>query len=148
MHAHSVISGSLWPHGLQASRLLYPWDFPGKNIGVGFHFLLQRIFLIQGLNPHLLHWQADSSPLRCLGRPYITYTVYITATTHIRHGAQLMRMWAVWASLATHPLPPHPPLMGSPGPDMAALHTCSVVLPSAEWQVWGEVDEFPPPPLI
>ena len=59
-----------------------------------------------------------------------------------------MRMWAVWASLATHPLPPHPTLMGSPGPDMAALHTCAVVLPSAEWQVWGEVDEFPPPPLI
>ena len=31
-----------------------------KNTRVGFHFLLQGIFLIQGLNPHLLHWQADS----------------------------------------------------------------------------------------
>ena len=28
-----------------------PWDFPGKNIGVGFHFLLQGIFLTQDLNP-------------------------------------------------------------------------------------------------
>ena len=40
-------------------------------------------FPIQGLNLHLLHWQADSSPLHCLGRPFINYTVYITATTHI-----------------------------------------------------------------
>ena len=26
------------------------WNFPGKNIEVGYHFLLQCIFLIQGLN--------------------------------------------------------------------------------------------------
>ena len=38
-------------------RLLCLWDFPGKNTGVGCHFFLQGIFLIQGLNPHLLHWQ-------------------------------------------------------------------------------------------
>ena len=37
-----------------------PWGFPGKNIGVGCHFLLQRIFLTQGLNPSLLHWQVGS----------------------------------------------------------------------------------------
>ena len=43
-----------------------PWDFPGKNTGVGCHYLLQGIFPIQGLNLHsllLLHWQADSLPL-------------------------------------------------------------------------------------
>ena len=27
------------PHGLQPTRLLRPWDFPGKNTGVGCHFL-------------------------------------------------------------------------------------------------------------
>ena len=27
-----------------------PWDFPGKNTKVGYHFLLQEIFLTQGLN--------------------------------------------------------------------------------------------------
>ena len=31
-----------------------PWDSPGKNTGVGCHFLLQGIFQTQGLNPHLL----------------------------------------------------------------------------------------------
>ena len=29
------------PHGLQPTRLLHPWDSPGKNTGVGCHFLLQ-----------------------------------------------------------------------------------------------------------
>ena len=36
----SVVSDSLRPHGLSPARLLYPWDFPGKNTGVGCHFLL------------------------------------------------------------------------------------------------------------
>ena len=36
-------------------RLLYLWDFPDKNTGVGFHSLLQGIFPTQGLNPGLLH---------------------------------------------------------------------------------------------
>ena len=47
-------------------------NFPGKNIGVGFHFLLQRIFPTQGSNLGLLcllHWQADSLPLQHPGRP-------------------------------------------------------------------------------
>ena len=34
-----------------------PWDSPGKNTGAGCHFLLQGIFLTQGSNPRLLHWQ-------------------------------------------------------------------------------------------
>ena len=33
--------------------LLCSWDFLGENIGVGCRFLLQRIFLTQGLNLHL-----------------------------------------------------------------------------------------------
>ena len=40
-----------------------------KNTGVGFHFLLQEIFTIQGLNLHLLHWQMDSLPLSHQGNP-------------------------------------------------------------------------------
>ena len=35
--------------------LLCPWDFAGKSTGVGFCFLLQRIFLIKGLNSGLPH---------------------------------------------------------------------------------------------
>ena len=39
-NAQSVMSDSLWPHGLQPARLLCPWNFPGKNIRVGLHFFL------------------------------------------------------------------------------------------------------------
>ena len=38
--SHSVLSDSYWPHGLQPTRLLHPWDFPGKSSGVGCHCLL------------------------------------------------------------------------------------------------------------
>ena len=38
-----------------AYQALGPWDFPGKNTGVGCHFLLQRIFPTQGSIPGLLH---------------------------------------------------------------------------------------------
>ena len=37
------------------TRLFYPWDFPGKNTGMGCHFLLQGIFPTQGSNQNLLH---------------------------------------------------------------------------------------------
>ena len=34
-----VTSNSLWPHGLQSSRLLCPWDSSGKNTGVRTRWL-------------------------------------------------------------------------------------------------------------
>ena len=50
--SRSVMSGSLWPHGL----LLYrPWNSPGQNNGVGSLSLLQGIFLAQVSNPGLWH---------------------------------------------------------------------------------------------
>ena len=52
-------------HALQSTRLLCPWNFPGKNTGVGCHLLLQGIFPIQESKPNLL--QADSLPLSSLG---------------------------------------------------------------------------------
>ena len=44
-------------HELQPTRLLSPWDSPGKNTGVGSYFLLQGIFLTQGLNLGLLNYR-------------------------------------------------------------------------------------------
>ena len=48
--SHSVVSNSLWPHGLHS-----PWNSPGRNTGVGSLSLLQGIFPTQGSNPGLLH---------------------------------------------------------------------------------------------
>ena len=43
------------PMDCSPARLLCPWDFPGKNTGVGRHSLLQGIFQTPGSNPGLLH---------------------------------------------------------------------------------------------
>ena len=54
------------------TRLLCPWDSPGRNTGVGCHTLLQGIFPTQGSNPHLLClllWQAGSLLLASPGKP-------------------------------------------------------------------------------
>ena len=42
--SRSVMSDSSWPHGLQPTWLLRPWDFPGKSTGVGCHCLLQATY--------------------------------------------------------------------------------------------------------
>ena len=52
---HSVVSDSLLPHELWPTRLLCPWNSPGKNTGMDFHFLLQKKVPTQGLNPSLLN---------------------------------------------------------------------------------------------
>ena len=46
---------TLRPHGLQPTRFLCPWDFPGKNTGMGSRSLLQGLFLTQGSNLGLQH---------------------------------------------------------------------------------------------
>ena len=38
--SRSVVSDPQRPHGLQPTRLLHPWDFPGKSTRVGCHCLL------------------------------------------------------------------------------------------------------------
>ena len=38
--SHSVVPNSLWSHGLQPIRLPYPWYFPGKDTGVGCHWII------------------------------------------------------------------------------------------------------------
>ena len=50
-------------------RLLRPWDFPGKNTGVGYHFLLQEIFPTQGLNLGLPHYRQTLYRLSHQGSP-------------------------------------------------------------------------------
>ena len=44
--SRSVVSNSSWPHGLQPTRLLRPWDFPGKGTGVGCHCLLHMYIYV------------------------------------------------------------------------------------------------------
>ena len=65
-HCHCSVAKSyptfLPLNGLQPSRVLCPWDFPGKSISVGCLFLFQGILLTQGLNSSLA-LQEDSLQL-------------------------------------------------------------------------------------
>ena len=61
--SHSVMSDSLWPHGLWPARPLCPWNSPGNNSGLGCYSLIQGIFLTQGSNPGLLDWSQILYPL-------------------------------------------------------------------------------------
>ena len=58
---------TLWHQEQKPTRLLCPWDSPGKNTEVGCHALLQVTFLTQGLNLCLPALQADSLPLSYQG---------------------------------------------------------------------------------
>ena len=71
----SVVSDSLRPHGLYPSRLLHPWNFPGKSTGVDCHFLLQGIFWTQGLNPGLSHCRQMLYHLSHQGSPKVKVKV-------------------------------------------------------------------------
>ena len=61
--SRSVVSDSQWPHGLQPTGLLHPWDFPGESTGVGCHRLLLLHYiwgtLKLGTFLTLTHTQAD-----------------------------------------------------------------------------------------
>ena len=69
----SVMSNSLWPHGLYS-----PWNSPGQNTGVGSLSLLQGIFSTQGLNPGLLHCRQILYQLSHKGSPRIPEWVAYT----------------------------------------------------------------------
>ena len=75
VHAQSLSRVGLFVTSrTEPTRLLCPWDSPGKNTGMGCHALLQGIFPTQGSNPHLLcplHWQAGSS-LAPPGKPSVS----------------------------------------------------------------------------
>ena len=53
--SRSVVSNSLQPHGLWPTRLLHPWNFPGKSTGMGCHFLSNP-----GIEPGSPAFQADA----------------------------------------------------------------------------------------
>ena len=66
--SHSAVSDSLQPHGLQPIRLLSSWDFPGKNTGVGYHFLLQGDLPNPGIEPRFPALYTDTLPSETPGK--------------------------------------------------------------------------------
>ena len=87
MHVCSVVSDSLGPQRLQPARLVYPWNFPGKNTGVGCRFLFQGIFLTQRSNQPFL------CLLHLLRGQYIQRTE-CSLFSSILNSPQVHRQWA------------------------------------------------------
>ena len=72
--SRSVMSDSSWLHGLQPTRLLRPWDFPGKSARVGCHHLLRCISEVIDISPSNL----DSS--LCFIQAGISHDVFCIET--------------------------------------------------------------------
>ena len=108
MRACSVVSDSLWPHGLIAYQALLSREFSRQEYGAGCHFLLQGISPTQGSNPclfRLLHWQADSLPLCHLRSPvHSVYPFNVNVYTMLRAQTTAGMGWC-WSHPAGQPLP-------------------------------------------
>ena len=82
-----VVSDSLQAHGLWPTRLLCPWDSPGKNTGVGGLSLLPGILPTQVTEPGSPALQADSLPSEPPGKPFINRPVLVSP---------LVLAWRLW----------------------------------------------------
>ena len=102
------MSDSVRPHKCQPTRLRCPWDFPGKNTGVGCHFLLQGIFPTQGSNLGLLHCRQTLYCLSHQGSPSWRLTVPKTIKTMLVRPLMTnfkKTVRADWAVSSCRPLP-------------------------------------------
>ena len=72
------------PWTVACTRLLSPRDSPGKNTGVGCHFLPQGIFPTQGLKPCLLNSQAQSLLLNYQGSPPSIIVAVVQSPSHVQ----------------------------------------------------------------
>ena len=86
--SHSVMSDSSRPHGLQLTRLLHPWYFPGKSTGVGCLCLLRSKLLVIPQNPLLLWyfpgfpWPSSPLMLTLLLKCLLSFDHYNTCHRH------------------------------------------------------------------
>ena len=70
--SHSVVSHSLQTYGLWLTRLLCPWNSPGKNTGVDSHSLLQGNLLDPGIEVGSPALQAGSLLSEPPGKPRVS----------------------------------------------------------------------------
>ena len=79
--SRSVMSDSSWPCGLQPTRLLRPWNFPGKSTGVGCHCLLRQLFQVKMeacLNGRNRSWVPSPRKYKMIMQEKIRNAVLIT----------------------------------------------------------------------
>ena len=87
----------MWPYGVQPTKLLCPWDSPGKNMGVGCHALLQGQVLSRCLQiPLSLSWNMSTfyvcHDVRKVGNP---------TSSHLFQEAFQKHLWRINQSLTS-----------------------------------------------
>ena len=102
--SHSVLSDSLWHHGLYS-----PWNSPGQNTGVGSLSLLQGIFPTQGSSPGLPHCRqiiyqlshkGSQRILEWVAYPFSSGSFWPRNQTRISCIASgFFTNWAIWEAL-------------------------------------------------
>ena len=100
--SHAQLFMTQWTVAHQAQWEPVHGDCPGKNTGVSFHFLLQGIFVTQGLNSSLLgllHWQAGSLPLCHVDRP-ISWTSHINSNNLKKNFFYSMSLLVIYLNIA------------------------------------------------
>ena len=111
----SVISDSLWPHGLWLARLLCPWDSSSENTVEGCQLLLQGIFLIQGLNLCFLNLLHQFNSVQLLSYVWLfttASTVALQASMFITKSWSLLKLMSIKSVMpSNHLILCHPLLL-------------------------------------
>ena len=87
-----IMSDSSKPHGLQPTRLLHPWDFPGKSPGVGCHRLLRFGLQFHFIAPHYM-WMSSSFHLCSSSLSRIAHNVEILTPASSAHLEPITSWW-------------------------------------------------------
>ena len=106
-----VMSYSLQPHGLQPTRLLCPWNFPGWN---GLPFPPPGDALDPGIKPaslqssSLAHWQVNSLLLVPPGKPHLCPPTKKNPYVEILISyVMILRSWGLWEVTKSSGQSPH-----------------------------------------
>ena len=98
----SVMSNSSRPHGLQPTRLLHPWDFPGKNTGVECHCLLH--YKPRQHTKKQRHHFANKGPY---SQRYGFSSSHVWMWELDHKGSWVLKNWCVWAVVLEKAMAPH-----------------------------------------
>ena len=114
----SVVSNSVQPHRRQPTRLRRPWDSPGKNTGVGCHFLLQCM-KVKSESEVAQSCPTLSDPMGCSLPGSSVHGIF--QTRELEWGDVSVRSDQISGSVVSNSLPPHEsqhtrPLCPSPTP--------------------------------
>ena len=96
--SHSVVSDSSRPHGLQPIRLLCPWDFPGKNTGVGCHRLLHRDIYTSIFTSQTIYIDIHEFPLYFSFQStlFFYFFVYASPFSNMRNLMFLIHLFSIY----------------------------------------------------